>query len=88
VEYVLVLSSSQFDSGPDQPHETGAREQYGPFEFVPPEYRRLDHGKRAPHWKAIFPRWRKCWVADIYFPIDGTIASGIVCPGLDQGASE
>ena len=27
-KYVLVLSSSQFDSGPDQPHETGVSEQY------------------------------------------------------------
>ena len=33
-------------------------------------------------------RQRKCWVADIYFLIDGTIASGIVCPTLDQGACE
>ena len=40
------------------------------------------------HWKANVPRQRKCRVPDIYFPIDGTITSGIVCPALDQGASE
>ena len=35
--------------------------------------------------KAIFSRQRKCSVSDIYFQMEGTKGSKIVCPPLDKG---